>query len=347
MATADRSDATIVAELNDLLQLDHDAVEGYTIAIDRLRDAARRETLVSFRADHKRHIEELAALVRARGALPVELPHATGALKLAVQALGALGNDTSLLLAFKAVEGQVRDKYRRIAQRRFPPDAADVVTRAAADEERHYAWVEQTLREMGAGAGTLPHDFANAVEQVHRLIADPLEGAARRVMRDVGAAVGTTRSRRGPEAPSPADAARGAATSPNAGGAAVGGPDTRRFIDALRALEEAGDVEPMATLFDDAADVSNPMHTSSGAGGARAFWRSYRETFEEIRSEFSRVVESSGTAMLEWTSRGRLRGGREIAYGGVSVLELRDGRVQRFRSYFDTRPFELHAARPE
>ena len=111
------ADPDFTAELNDLLQLDHDAVEAYTIAIDRIRDAGRRESLVSFRADHKRHIEELAALVRARGGLPTELPHPTGALKLAVQALGSLGDDTSLLLAFKAVEGQVRDKYQRAARR--------------------------------------------------------------------------------------------------------------------------------------------------------------------------------------------------------------------------------------
>ena len=62
MASTNRGEAALIAALNDLIQLDHDAVEGYTIAIDRIRDATRRETLVDFRADHKRHIEELAAL---------------------------------------------------------------------------------------------------------------------------------------------------------------------------------------------------------------------------------------------------------------------------------------------
>ena len=59
--------------------------------------------------------------------------------------------------------------------------------------------------------------------------------------------------------------------------------------------------------------------------------------FEEIRSEFASVVQGDdGTAMLEWTSRGRLAGGAPVTYSGVSVLELRDGRVRRFRAYFDT-----------
>src|SRR4051812_35608093 len=102
------NESRLIAELNDLLQLDHDAVEAYTIAIDLVRNARYRELLVEYRADHKRHIEEIAALVRARGGLPTELPHATAPLKLAVQALGAAPGDVTLLLAFKAVEGQAR-----------------------------------------------------------------------------------------------------------------------------------------------------------------------------------------------------------------------------------------------
>ena len=137
--TGDR-DSGLIADLNDLIQLDHDAVEAYTVAIDSVRDARHRESLVEFRADHKRHIEDLAALVRERGGLPVELPHPTGALKIAVQAVGAAAGDVTLMLAFKAVEGQVRDKYRRFASRAgMPEDVAEVVRSAAEDED--IAWL--------------------------------------------------------------------------------------------------------------------------------------------------------------------------------------------------------------
>ena len=337
------SDATLIAELNDLIQLDHDAVEAYTIAIARIKDAGRRESLVAFRADHKRHIEELAGLVRARGGLPIELPHPTGALKLAVQALGALGDDRSLLLAFKAVEGQVRDKYQRAARRTSPTDVADVVAKAAADEAKHYAWVESTLKELGAGAGTLPHGVASAVEGIHKLLADPIERVEREVMRHVGRTVGTTRSRGGAEAPLPTDdAPSGTATSGR-------GTGTQAFIEALRELEETNDIERMVALFDDSAEISNPMDAAPhhGREGARRFWRTYRDSFEHIHSDFSHIVESHDAAMLEWTSRGVLRGDRPIDYSGVSVLELRDGKVQRFRTYFDARPFEQPAGRAD
>ena len=420
MPTADTPrDADIIADLNDLLQLDHDAVEAYTLAIDLVRDTTYREQLVAFRADHKRHIEELGALVRARGGLPTELPHPTGGLKLTVQALGALGGDTPLLLAFKAVEGQARDKYGRFARKAFPQDALDVVKKAAADEEKHYAWVEQALAERGVGRGTLPHGIAQVVEGIHKLIADPAERAEREVMRAVGRVVGTTRSRGGSAAPSPVDAAAGAANraadaaddlSRRAGGGAgasssggladraaraassamdamdrmgdalagrragasagastgAGGAQGHtthapgagefginavspapsdaeslpadEFIEALHALEEGGDVERMVQLFDDDCELTNPTHAAPhrGVEGVREFWRSYRDTFEEIHSDFSRVVETGDTTLLEWTSSGRARGGEPIRYSGVSILETRAGKVHRFRAYFDS-----------
>ena len=336
-------DAARVAELNDLLQLDHDAVQAYTVAIDVVRDETLRESLVEFRADHKRHIEQLAALVRARGAVPTELPHPTAPLKLAVQALGAMPGDTSLLLAFKAVEGQVRDKYARFAARSFPDDAADVIRRAAQDENRHYAWVEGALQKLGAGKGTIPHGVARMVEGIHKLVADPLEALERQVMgaaQDIAGMAGRAGARGG----------SGAAPSspPPAGGPSRDAGSALPFVEALRLVEERGDVDAMVGIFHADAEASSPTHAEPlrGESGVRHFWTAYRDAFDEIRSEFSKIVEGpDGTAMLEWTSRGRLRGGEGFSYSGVTVLELRDGRVRRFRAYFD--PAQLvERARP-
>ncbi len=44
--------AALVAELNDLLQLEHDAVHAYTLAIQFLPRDAYSETLARFRDDH-------------------------------------------------------------------------------------------------------------------------------------------------------------------------------------------------------------------------------------------------------------------------------------------------------
>lgn len=176
-------DAELVAELNDLLQLDHDAVAAYTLAIQGLPMDTYRETLGRFRDDHERHVAELSELIRRLGGVPVGLPHLpTGAFKLAVQGLGNLGDHRAVLLAFKTNEGQVRDKYRRQARRPHPPEVHEVVVRAADDEERHYRWAEEMLERLGAGAGTLSGFAQQAAEAVHARTADAVEGAERLAM---------------------------------------------------------------------------------------------------------------------------------------------------------------------
>ncbi|MEJ7810190.1 MAG: nuclear transport factor 2 family protein [Gemmatimonadaceae bacterium] len=112
---------------------------------------------------------------------------------------------------------------------------------------------------------------------------------------------------------------------------------TGAFIDALHALERDRNSDAMVRLFADDAELSNATHTEPqrGAEAARHFWHGYRESFDEIASEFRNVVESEGAALLEWTSRGRLAGGGEVEYSGVSVLELDGERIRRFRAYFD------------
>lgn len=336
----------LIADLNDLLQLDHDAVEAYTLAIDVVRDDRYREALVAHRADHKRHIEELGALIRGRGGLPTELPHPTAPLKLVVQALGSAPNDRTLLLAFKAVEGQVRDKYRRHAGRDYPEDVAEVVRRAAEDEVRHYQWAEDSLRELGAGAGTIPHAVASAIEAVHKVLADPIESAGRRVMEQVGNVVGTVRSRGGGMAPPPRAAAAGMADAAQEAGVT----DSGAFIAALRALEESGDLDPMLALYHDESETGGPNDEmwNRGREGARRFWKMYRDSFTDITSTFTHVVDGGdGTVMLEWTSRGTSRTGQPVAYAGVSVVEMRDGQIRRFRTYFNPRDVEAMGRSPE
>jgi rubrerythrin len=180
------SDAQIVALLNDLLQLDQDAVQAYSLAIEGLRSEEHRETLNRFRADHERHIRDLTELIKAHEGTPIQLSHLpTGAFKLAVQAAGNLGSDREVLLAFKSNERQVRDKYTRLAEDNNPPDVAEVLHRNAADEEKHYDWVTRALEQMGAGQDTLVGQAEQRFEAVHARTADAVEGAERQAMRQL------------------------------------------------------------------------------------------------------------------------------------------------------------------
>ncbi|HET7462727.1 MAG TPA: ferritin-like domain-containing protein [Longimicrobium sp.] len=172
----------LIAMLNDLLALDHDAVQAYSIAIGRISRPEYREVLAGFRGDHQRHIDQLTQLIRDRGGVPVQLPHLpTGVFKLAMQALATLGDDRAVLMAFKTNEGQVRDRYRRAADQPHEPAAGAVISTAALDEERHYAWAEQVLARMGVHEGTLLGGAQAAAEKVQGRVIDAVEDAGRRV----------------------------------------------------------------------------------------------------------------------------------------------------------------------
>ena len=176
--TTTQSPADLVAELNDLLKLDHDAVHAYNLAIRALDDDDYRRQLTEFRGDHERHIDELTQLIRSRDGTPMQMPHgSTGMFKLLVQAVGAAGNDRSILLAFKANERGSRDKYRDAARRVHPADVTSVLARAAQDEARHYAWALATLEDLGVDFGSGTGRVEEAFELGHTKFADVAERA--------------------------------------------------------------------------------------------------------------------------------------------------------------------------
>jgi len=145
--TAPPATAEILEGLNDLLQLDHDAVGAYEIAMEKLHDRDHADQVAGFRRDHERHIRELNEIIAELGGTPVNQPHATGPFKLALQSLGALAGDRGTLMAFRTNELQVRAKYDAYAARAnlWPTSIKRVIDACALDEERHYRWVSEVL----------------------------------------------------------------------------------------------------------------------------------------------------------------------------------------------------------
>jgi rubrerythrin/ElaB/YqjD/DUF883 family membrane-anchored ribosome-binding protein len=139
--------AEILEGLNDLLQLDHDAVGAYEIAMEKLNDRDHADMIAGFRRDHERHIRELNELIAELGGTPRNQPHATGPFKLALQSLGGLAGDRGTLMAFRTNELQVRAKYDSYAARAnaWPTHIKRIVDACALDEERHYRWVSEVL----------------------------------------------------------------------------------------------------------------------------------------------------------------------------------------------------------
>ena len=168
VGTVPAATAEILDGLNDLLQLDHDAVGAYEIAMEKLKDRDHAAQIAGFLRDHERHIRELNELISELGGQPKNHPHLTGPFKLALQSLAGLAGDRGLLTAFRHNELQVRAKYDTYAAKAnfWPNNIKRTIDRAALDEERHYRWVSDVMAAMGLGAGEGPElDATNAARE--------------------------------------------------------------------------------------------------------------------------------------------------------------------------------------
>jgi len=111
-----------------------------------------------------------------------------------------------------------------------------------------------------------------------------------------------------------------------------------RFIQALNALEEDGEVDPIVATFAEFCEIGTPVipATLHGKAQAREFWTGYRKAVREIRSTFRNIVIGDNSIALEWTARGTNRSGKEFHYDGVSILDTAGHHITHFRSYFDS-----------
>ncbi len=112
-----------------------------------------------------------------------------------------------------------------------------------------------------------------------------------------------------------------------------------QFIKALHKLEEDRELDPIVATYSEDCEVGNIIvpEKFKGPDGARRFWSEYRDTFGEIHSSFRNVIAADGSAALEWTTKATSADGDPLEYDGVSILEIEDGKVTRFRAYFNPR----------
>ena len=117
-----------------------------------------------------------------------------------------------------------------------------------------------------------------------------------------------------------------------------------RFVEALWALESDRDLDRMAALYTDDAEIGNAVtdKTFTGPDGAREFWGEYRGLFGDLQSTFkARMVEENRVA-LEWHSDGTSASDdHALSYDGVSIFEHDGERLTRFRAYFDSRHLDI------
>ncbi|MDZ4878590.1 MAG: hypothetical protein CLLPBCKN_008025 [Chroococcidiopsis cubana SAG 39.79] len=114
-----------------------------------------------------------------------------------------------------------------------------------------------------------------------------------------------------------------------------------RFMQTLQQIEASGDVKPLVEMFAEDAEATNlaMVEPLKGKDGVRRFWQKYLSVFDRIHSDFTHVTADSNTAVMEWRSQGTLSNGEDVHYRGVSIIEIDNGLVQAFRTYYDSAVF--------
>ena len=137
-------------KLNDLIQLDHDAIEAYEAAIERLDSAEYRARMQEFCDDHRRHTSELGAQVRLLGGTPKQKGDFMAMLTKGKVVIGNLAEDRGILMAMNANEKVTNETYEHVLEKLAGhADLEPLVRRNLEDERRHKAWIETALEAMG------------------------------------------------------------------------------------------------------------------------------------------------------------------------------------------------------
>jgi uncharacterized protein (TIGR02284 family) len=140
------SASDVIDMLNDLIQLDYDAIQAYEAAIPRIDNSDHQAQLAAFKDDHDRHVRELDHVIRELGRKPVNGSAISQVMTAGKIAFADMIGDKTVLRALKTeVNGATKAYERAAARRDLPPKAVPVIQAALDDERRHHDWIEKTI----------------------------------------------------------------------------------------------------------------------------------------------------------------------------------------------------------
>jgi competence ComEA-like helix-hairpin-helix protein len=136
----------LIDALTGLADLDAEAAAGYSVAAHAASDEETARQLVAFQADHRRHIQDLNAILRDLGAETVEEMDPDESLFASLAETAANLGDAGLLLAMIGNEHLTNASYRAAMELPAREEIQSVVAANFDDEQRHLRW----LLEVGA-----------------------------------------------------------------------------------------------------------------------------------------------------------------------------------------------------
>jgi len=150
MASLVGSEADLSDFLSALLRLEYDAIEAYSVAIDRFDDITLKIRFQRFRADHQRHTRDLAGVLSRRG---TPAPEGPGARALLAEGKVVVGNwlgDRGILRAMLSNEEETNAAYDRgLARIDLGPELEFLLARHRDDERQHRSFIVEQLALTG------------------------------------------------------------------------------------------------------------------------------------------------------------------------------------------------------
>jgi rubrerythrin len=136
----------IIDLLNDLIQLDVDAVEAYSHAIKHVEYHDIKKRLLDYQDDHQNHIRDLTAMVQALDGRPIKpTPDLKGYLIEGFTLLRSLTGTKGALEAMFTNEKLTNKRYGEAAAQDLPEEVMKWVKTNLTQEIRHLGYLEDVL----------------------------------------------------------------------------------------------------------------------------------------------------------------------------------------------------------
>ena len=133
--------------LSELCHLDFDALAAYEASLERIEDASLKDTIATFRDDHKAHIDALNTMLVQRGEDKVTEADFKKVLTKGKVVIAGLINDKAILKAMVVNEEVTTKAYEKALDH----DGFSAAERVAieghwADEKRHKHWFSEAAK---------------------------------------------------------------------------------------------------------------------------------------------------------------------------------------------------------
>ena len=135
-------------KLQQLCQLDIDAIGTYDAALARVSDDEVKTRLQEFRIDHVRHVQDLNALIVKMGGDPLGLDQQDlkgRALSGLTRVTSALGTEAALIAMYGNEQLTTRT-YQDALKQELEREARELVEKNFGDEKRHLDWIRHAAR---------------------------------------------------------------------------------------------------------------------------------------------------------------------------------------------------------